>query len=91
MDRSRLVEELSREFDSTERACRAVSRQARDLDDSGQIAADFDSELTVEVVVSNLADAPEEYDLIERWNWWMGALELSHGEYQRFHVRPDIA
>jgi hypothetical protein len=90
VDRERLVEELETEFCGDESARRAVSRQARDMADSGRIEEELGYELTVETVVSNLGDAPAEYGLVERWNWWVGSLELSHGNYQRFRVRPDI-
>jgi hypothetical protein len=91
VDRERLVERLEAEFCGSEAARRAVSRQARDMADSGRIEEELGYELTVETVVSNLADAPAEYGLIERWNWWVGSLELSHGNYQRFRVRSDVA
>jgi len=91
VDREQLVQRLDTEFDGSDDATRAVSRQARDLSDSGRIEAELGYELTVERVVSNLADAPAEYGLVERWNWWIGSLELSHGDYQRFRVRPDVA
>lgn len=90
MDREKLVERLDDEFGGSESAKRAVSRQARDLADSGRIEDDLDYELTIDAVVSNLADAPAEYGLVERWNWWIGALELSHEQYRRFHVRPEL-
>lgn len=91
MDRRQLLDRLETEFGGTESARRAVARQAGDLADSGRIDDELGYELTVETVISNLEDAPEEYDLIERWNWWIGALELSHGSYQRFRVRPDVS
>jgi hypothetical protein len=91
VDRERLLERLESEFCGSEQGRRAVSRQARDLADSGRIEAELDYELTVETIVSHLEDAPAEYGLVERWNWWIGSLELSHGNYQRFRVRPDIA
>ena len=91
MDRERLLERLESEFCGSEQGRRAVSRQARDLADSGRIEAELDYELTVETIVSHLEDAPAEYGLVERWNWWIGSLELSHVSYQRFRVRPDIA
>lgn len=91
MDRATLEQRLDEAFDGNEPARRAVSRQARDLADSGRIAEELGHELTAEVVLTNLDDAPDEYDLVERWNWWMGALDLSHGNYQRFLVRPDVA
>ncbi|WP_276302532.1 hypothetical protein [Halorussus lipolyticus] len=65
---------------------RVVARQARDLADSGQFEADMGRELTVSVVVENLRDAPESLALPEKWNWWMGALELAYGGYDRFRV-----
>ncbi|WEL20282.1 hypothetical protein [Halorhabdus sp. BNX81] len=90
MDRRKLEAQLVETFDTEPETARIVARQATDLADSAQYAADFEGPLTVEIVVDNLNDAPEESDLIERWNWWLGALELSHGGYQRFRVRPDV-
>ena len=91
MDRTQLFERLGEEYDAGEPARRAVARQAGDLADSGRIAEELGYELTIEAVLSNLADAPAEYGLIERWNWWIGALDLSHGGFERFRVRPDVA
>lgn len=88
VDRARLERELRAEY-GDQRASRVVARQARDLADSEQLQADLGVELTVETVLSNLADAPEEYALSERWNWWMGALDVSHGGYLQFTVRTD--
>ncbi|WP_135667418.1 hypothetical protein [Halorhabdus rudnickae] len=87
MDRDRLETRLVERFDAVPRAARVVARQATDLDDAGRYERDFDAPLTVEIVVANLADAPDEWDLVERWNWWLGALELSHGGYSQFGVR----
>ncbi|MFC6863141.1 hypothetical protein ACFQGE_06655 [Halomicroarcula sp. GCM10025817] len=89
MDRSALERELEATFDAGGDAVTVVARQARDLADSGRFDADFDAELTVEDVVENLEDAPEGYSLAERWNWWLGALEVSHGGYTEFGVRQD--
>jgi len=88
VDRQELERTLCDSFDDTVTAS-VVARQARDLSDSGRFDDDFDGELTVETVVENLQDAPEGYSLAERWNWWLGALDLSHGGYARFSVRPD--
>jgi hypothetical protein len=74
-------------FDGSPEDRHVVARQARDLADSGLIAAHFGDPLTVETVISNLTDAPDEYSLVERWNWWIGSLEVSHGGYNRFRVR----
>jgi hypothetical protein len=90
VEREQLVDDLEANFDGSERARRAVSRQAQDLADSGRIEADLGYELTADAVVSNLEDAPEDHSLVERWNWWIGSLELSHGEYRRFRGRPDL-
>ena len=68
---------------------RAVARHARDLADSGRYADDAEVELTAEHVVVQLADAPEGGP-IERWNWWIGSLELAYGAYSEFLIRaPD--
>ena len=90
-DREDLVRALEAEFGGSDGALRAVSRQARDLADSGRVADDLGAELTVEEICSQLADAPDDHTLVERWNWWVGALDLSHGGYRRFRVREDIA
>jgi len=90
VDREQLVEQLDTAFGGSDRARRAISRQARDLADSGRIEESFEYELTVEAVISHLSDAPDEYGVIDRWNWWIGSLELANGEYQRFRVRPDL-
>jgi hypothetical protein len=90
VNRAELVAALDGAFDAGEDVLRAVSRQARDLADAGRIAEDLGFELTVEAVVSNLQDAPDGYTLAERWNWWIGSLELSHRGYRQFRVRPEI-
>ena len=90
VDRERLKRELADEFGGDEETLRAVSRQGRDLADAGRIDEDFGHELTVAYVVDELADAPEDHSLAERWNWWVGSLDLSQGGYRRFHVRPDV-
>ena len=95
MDSRELTAALEREFEGTEAARRTVARQARDLADSGAIEADRGHELTVADVIENLADAPDDHDLVERWNWWLGSLETAYGGYERFTVRfvddgPDV-
>lgn len=91
MDRQRLAEALEREFGGNPDTIRAVSRQASDLADSGEFAEDAGYELATEPVLEHLHDAPEEYSLVERWNWWVGSLEIAYGErYRRFRVRADI-
>ncbi|WP_254273019.1 hypothetical protein [Haloarcula marina] len=90
MDRQELEAALREAFDGADEPVSVVARQARDLAEAGQFDADFDGELTVDTVLDNLRDAPEGYSLVERWNWWLGALDLSHGGYARFSVRPDV-
>ncbi|QLG60787.1 hypothetical protein HUG12_03110 [Halorarum salinum] len=95
MDSRELMTALEREFGGEEPQRKVVARQARDLADSGKVEADRGDELTVETVVGNMADAPEDSDLVERWNWWLGSLETAYGGYERFTVRfvddgPDV-
>jgi hypothetical protein len=73
-------------FGGDEAERRAVARHARDLADSGRYRADAGVELTPEHVVSQLADAPESSPA-DRWNWWLGAVEVAHGGYAEFRVR----
>jgi len=87
VDRDALETKLQDTFDADEQTARVVARQARDLADSGRFGSDLGIELTVETTVSNLEDAPADATLVERWNWWIGSLELSHGGYEQFRVR----
>jgi hypothetical protein len=89
MDRQELETTLSETF-GDDPAVSIVARQAGDLADSGQFNTNFGGTVTVETVVDNLQDAPESHTLVERWNWWLGSLDLSHGGYTRFSVREDI-
>lgn len=82
----RFEKRLGDEFGGDAGTRRVVARQARDLADSGQFESHMNSELTAGVVVENLRDAPEGLALPEKWNWWMGALELAYGGYDRFRV-----
>jgi hypothetical protein len=88
-DSEALAAELER-FGGTDAERRVVARQARDLADSGQLAADRGTPLTVATVVEELADAPRGGPA-DRWNWWLGALTLAYGGYEQFGVRrvPD--
>jgi hypothetical protein len=73
-------------FDATPEERRVVARQARDLVVSGKAEADRGSPVTIDVILDNLEDAPEGSSLPERWNWWMGALEVAYGGYRQFQV-----
>lgn len=85
-----LERELAESFGGSERACRTIARQARDLVDAGTAEELLGGELTAEDIVGHLDDAPDDYSLVERWNWWLGSLELAEGGYNRFRVRPDV-
>lgn len=86
VDHERLKTALGR-YEADEGTRHVVARQARDLADSGRIADHFGERLTVEDVLDNLDDAPDGHTLVERWNWWIGSLEVSHGGYHEFRVR----
>lgn len=87
LDEAALREALADAFDGSPAQRRVIVRQARDLSDSGKHLADRGHPLTVGDVVENLADAPEGSGLVDRWNWWMGALEVAYGGYEPFQVR----
>jgi hypothetical protein len=73
-------------FGGTDAERRTVARQAGDLAASGKHARDRSHPLTVEVIVHELAEA-REGSPADRWNWWMGALEVAYGGYEPFQVR----
>lgn len=68
---------LEQEFGGSKAELRVVSRQLRNLLDSGQLEADRGHELTIGESVDHLSDASADSTLIERWNWWMGALKIA--------------
>ncbi|WP_254542821.1 hypothetical protein [Halomarina pelagica] len=86
MDRDELERALAEAFDPTPGELRVVCRQARDLADSGRYESDVGAALSPGAVVGNLRDAPDGR-LPERWNWWIGSLELAFGGYAAFQVR----
>ncbi len=87
MDPDRLSTRLAREFDASAAERRVVVRQARDLADSGKPDADRGCALTVDDLVGHLHDAPAGSTLVERWNWWLGALDIAYGGYSEFRIR----
>ena len=84
-DRSRLEDALRRSFGGGAGQARTVARQAADLADAGRYEADVGVPVTVDVVLAELADAPDG-EPADRWNWWIGALELAYGGYATFGV-----
>jgi len=85
LDSGALVAALDR-FGGTEPERRTVARQAVDLADSGRYRRDSGRRLTVDLVVDELADAPDGSPA-DRWNWWIDVLSLAYGGYEEFAVR----
>lgn len=86
MEPGRLELRLEREFGGE---AHVVVREALDLRDSGRYYDDAGHELTADVIVDHLRDAPRG-DVVDRWNWWLGSLALAHGaEYRQFTVRRN--
>jgi hypothetical protein len=85
LDPDELVDALAR-FGGTEAERRTVARQAVDLADSGRYRADSGRQLAVDLIVDELADAPEGSPA-DRWNWWIGVLGFAYGGYGEFAVR----
>ena len=85
MDPDALADALVR-FGGTDAERRVVARQARDLADAGVLERDRGHALTVETVVAELAEAPSGGPA-DRWNWWVGALDVAYGGYEQFGVR----
>lgn len=85
MDTEALVDALER-FGGTDAERRVVARQADDLSDAGLVERDRGHALSVDAVVDELAAAPDGGPA-DRWNWWVGALEVAYGGYAGFTVR----
>jgi len=91
VDRDDFEERLTEAFGVEDPDALAVlSRQARDLADADSPGEDLGEDLTAEAILDHLRDAPAGHTAVERWNWWVGSLEMSYGGYQRFRVRPDV-
>ncbi|WIV67126.1 hypothetical protein [Natrialbaceae archaeon AArc-T1-2] len=86
IDPDRLESRLRQEFGGSAGEARTVARQAVDLADAGRYVEDVGAKLTTDVVIEELADAPNGTPA-DRWNWWIGSLELAFGGYERFGVR----
>ncbi|MFC6823881.1 hypothetical protein [Halopelagius fulvigenes] len=86
LDPEELATELERAFGGSERERSVVARQARDLAESGKPEADRGEPLTVAEVVRQMGDAPEGSGVADRWNWWLGSLEIAYGGYREFQV-----
>jgi hypothetical protein len=86
LDTAALERGLAERFGGTAAERRVVAREARDLADAGQFAGDRGHPLTVETILSELADAREGTPA-DRWNWWLGALDVAYGGYEPYQVR----
>ncbi len=86
LDPVRLGQRLDDEFGGKPGEQRVVARQAVDLKDASKYESDTGAKLTVEEIIDHLADAPDGPPA-ERWNWWMGSLDVAYGGYERFSVR----
>ena len=84
-DPDRLAEVLEAHFGGSLAEARTVARQARDLADDGRLEEDLGTPLTAAVVVEHLQDAPDGGPA-DRWNWWIGSLEVAFGGYRAFGV-----
>jgi len=86
VDRDALRAALTEAFAAEPAERDAVVRAAGDLDDAGRLSADLGAEVTATDVVEHLRDAPGG-GLADRWNWWMGSLDVAFGGYREFEVR----
>jgi len=87
--KAQLESVFARQFDDSEAKRVAVARQAGDLLDSKQLIDDLGTQPTPEQLCEHLSDAPDGYTLAERWNWWIGSLELAFGGYLEFRVHGE--
>lgn len=87
MHRQELAAALAETFDGSTAQCRTVARAADDLAATDRYCADVGCPLTIDRVLTELQDAPDSFDVVDRWNWWMGALELAYGGYNQFRVQ----
>lgn len=86
LDRDDLARSLQARFGGSDGEARTVARMADDLAAAGQLTDDRGHPLTEPVVLEELADAPEGTPA-DRWNWWVGSLEVAFGGYEQFSVR----
>ncbi|NGM70170.1 hypothetical protein G6M89_14325 [Natronolimnobius sp. AArcel1] len=86
LDSDRLETRLNEAFGGSTGEARVVSRQATDLAESGQYETDTGIQLTADIVLEELTDAPGGTPA-DRWNWWIGALEIAYGGYRVFGIR----
>ena len=86
IDPGPLERRLRREFGGTTGESRVVVRQAVDLDGSGRYELDTGNFFDNDLVIQELAGAADGTPA-DRWNWWMGSLEVVYGGYAEFAIR----
>ena len=87
MHRTGLEAALKRRFGGTPAERRAVSRAAQDVADSARPSRDRGHAVTIPEILSTLDEAPADTSVVERWNWWMGAIDIAYSGYEEFTVR----
>lgn len=86
MNPTELDRRLRETFDAPDGARRVVVREAGDLSDSGLYLKHSGVELTTGAIIGHLEDAPDDMSLPEKWNWWVGSLEIAYGGYTEFLI-----
>lgn len=86
LDQESLATALREAFGGPPGESRAVARMAADLADDGRLATDAGLQVDRELVLAELADAPDGTPA-DRWNWWIGSLAVAHGGYEEFQIR----
>lgn len=87
MHRDALDDALTEAYEAAPAERRVVVRQAIDLADSGRWAATHDgTALSIDRIAHELDQAPEGEGLADRWNWWIGSLEVAFGGFGRFAI-----
>ncbi|MDZ7731289.1 MAG: hypothetical protein U5K37_10775 [Natrialbaceae archaeon] len=81
-----LADSLQRAFGGGAGEAATVARAAQDLADSGQYRTDTGTTLSPNFLLEELAQAPDGTPA-DRWNWWIGSLEVAYGGYTDFAVR----
>jgi hypothetical protein len=88
MNRDALDQSLAQSFGGEPAERRVVVRQALDLIDASRWAETHTgAPLTADRIVEELEQSPDDEGYVERWNWWIGSLELADGDYERFAIR----
>lgn len=85
MNEDELRQEIIRQFDPKPEHVDSVVREAKRLDRSNRFERDFESEITVELVIAKLEEANR--PIIAGWNWWMGCINSFELGYKQYQIR----